>query len=274
VTSARAFAKINLALVVGAPRDGKHDVATVLQLIDLHDTIAIEAAGALVVEGFAEDTIVRDAVEALGRAAGCEPRWRVRIEKRIPVAAGLGGGSSDAAAALTLANESLAEPLVPGDLHVVAARVGADVPFFLVGGAQLGTGDGTMLERLELPIDYSVVIVVPTGITKTSTGDVYRAFDARGGADGFASREAALADALAAVTTPCDLAELPRNDLASSPLASELEAAGAFRADVTGAGPAVYGLFEKHATAIRAAEGLSNVGESFVVRPIEAGDRS
>ena len=184
--SARAFAKINLALVVGAPRDGKHDVATVLQLIDLHDTIAIEAAETLVVEGFAEDTIVRDAVEALARAAGCEPRWRVGIEKRIPVAAGLGGGSSDAATALTLANESLDEPLAPDDLHLVAARVGADVPFFLVGGAQLGTDDGTVLERLELPTDYSVVLVVPTGVTKTSTGDVYRAFDARGGADGFA----------------------------------------------------------------------------------------
>ena len=272
--SARAFAKINLALVVGAPRDGKHDVATVLQLIDLHDTIAIEAAETLVVEGFAEDTIVRDAVEALARAAGCEPRWRVGIEKRIPVAAGLGGGSSDAATALTLANESLDEPLAPDDLHLVAARVGADVPFFLVGGAQLGTDDGTVLERLELPTDYSLVLVVPTGVTKTSTGDVYRAFDARGGADGFARREAALADALAAVTTPYDLTRLPHNDLASSPLASELEAAGAFRADVTGAGPAVYGLFEAHATAIRAAEALSDAGESFVVRPIEAGDRS
>ena len=272
--SVSAFAKINLALVVGARRDGKHRVATVLQLIDLHDTIGIEAANALVVEGFDEDTIVRDALESLGRAAGCEPCWRVRIEKRIPVAAGLGGGSSDAATALSLANDSLDEPLVPGELHVVAARVGADVPFFLAGGAQLGTGDGTALERLELPSDYSVVLVVPTGVTKTSTGDVYRAFDARGGADGFPAREAALANALAAVTTPRDLAIFPHNDLASSPLAKELVAAGAFRADVTGAGPTVYGLFEEHATAMRAADAFSDVGESFVVRPLEAADRS
>ena len=76
------------------------------------------------------------------------------------------------------------------------------------------------------------------------------------------------------VTTPHDLAVFPHNDLASSPLASELEAAGAFRADVTGAGPTVYGLFEEHATAMRAADAFSDAGESFVVRPIEADDRS
>lgn len=270
-----AFAKINLALVVGARRDdGKHDVATVLQQIDLHDTITVEAAETLVVDGFAEDTIVRDALEALGRAVGCEPRWRVRIEKRIPVAAGLGGGSSDAATALALANDSLDEPLVPGELHRVAAGVGADVPFFLRGGAQLGTGDGTVLERLELPSDYSVLLVVPRGETKASTGDVYRAFATRGGEVGYAERTTALEDALSAVTAPRDLAVLPRNDLAPSPLAPELEAAGAFRADVTGAGPTVYGLFEEHAEALRAADALADVGETFVVRPIEADDRS
>ena len=157
---------------------------------------------------------------------------------------------------------------------MVAARVGADVPFFLVGGAQLGTGDGTVLERLELPSDYSVVLVVPTGVTKTSTGDVYRAFDARGGAEGLRAARSRTRGRARRGHDAVRPRGLPHNDLASSPLASELEAAGAFRADVTGAGPTVYGLFEEHATAIRAAEALSDAGESFVVRPIEAGDRS
>ena len=103
----RAFAKINLALVVGPRRaDGKHEVVTVLQRIDLHDEIEVEPADALVVDGFADDTIVREALLALADVAGVAPRWRVRIEKRIPVAAGLGGGSSDAATALQLANAS------------------------------------------------------------------------------------------------------------------------------------------------------------------------
>ncbi len=273
MSTAQAYAKINLALVVGALRlDGRHDVVTVLQRIDLHDAITVEPAGVLVVEGFAEDTIVLSALEALARAAEGEPRWRVVIEKRIPVAAGLGGGSSDAATAMTLANSSLERPLAPADLHELAARLGADVPFFLGPGAQLATGDGTELERVVLPTGYSVVLVVPDGQTKESTGAVYAAFDDRRGADGFAERARGVVDALSAVTVVRDLAALPRNDLASSPLARELEAAGAFRADVSGAGPTIYGLFEQHEAALSAADLLADAGATYVVRPVEARD--
>src|SRR5512133_1450901 len=103
---ASASAKINLALVVGPRRDdGRHEVATVLQRIDLADRIAVEPARELSVKGFAEDTLLRRALEELAAAAGTEPRWAARIWKEIPVAAGLGGGSSDAATALRLANE-------------------------------------------------------------------------------------------------------------------------------------------------------------------------
>ena len=103
-----APAKINLALVVGPPGDdGKHEVATVLQRVDLGDRVAVSAGARLNVAGFADDTIVAAALEALAAAAGVEPAWSVRITKTIPVAAGLGGGSSDAASALRLANELL-----------------------------------------------------------------------------------------------------------------------------------------------------------------------
>jgi len=273
MSTSQAFAKINLALVVGPLRpDGKHEVVTLLQRVELHDSITVETSDALIVEGFAPDTIVRAALESLARAAGIGPRWHVTIEKRIPVAAGLGGGSSDAAAALHLANATLARPLPATELHAVAAGIGADVPFFLGLGAQVGTGDGTELERVELPTDYSVLLVVPEGETKDSTGDVYAAFDGRQGADGFAERAAALTDALAAVSTLRDLAALPSNDLASSSVTTELEAAGAFRADVSGAGPTVYGLFEEHEAAVRAAERLSDLGATYVTRPVEAGE--
>ena len=147
---APAPAKINLALVVGPTRpDGKHEVATVLQRVDLADRVAIVPGAALTVTGFAGDTIVRDALVRLAAAAGVEPRWTATITKRIPVAAGLGGGSSDAATALRLANETLAAPLAPADLHELAATLGADVPFFLDDGPQLGRGDGSTLEPLE-----------------------------------------------------------------------------------------------------------------------------
>ena len=119
MTRAPATAKLNLALVVG-PRgeDGKHEVATVLQRLDLCDRVSIERSARLRVEGFAPDTLVRGALERLAEAAGVEPWWSARIWKRIPVASGLGGGSSDAATALRLANASLAEPLPPGSYTV------------------------------------------------------------------------------------------------------------------------------------------------------------
>ena len=113
------------------------------------------------------------------------PSWRVRIEKRIPVAGGLGGGSSDAAAALALANASLVTPLPDDELHALAALTGADVPFFLCAGPQLGTGDGTELVPLDLPTDYVALLVLPDGAHKESTAAVYRRFDERDGAQRF-----------------------------------------------------------------------------------------
>jgi 4-diphosphocytidyl-2-C-methyl-D-erythritol kinase len=258
-----APAKLNLALVVGPKRaDGKHEVATVLQRITLADTLALEAAPELRVDGFSEDTLVRRALESFADLAGVQPGWRATIEKRIPVAAGLGGGSSDAAAALRLANESLDEPLV-GDLHTLAAELGSDVPFFLSGGPQLGEGDGTRLTPLDLPQDYWIVVLVPEGERKASTAAVYEDFDRRGEADGFKERRAALHEAL----VRGDLAALPPNDLASSPFAGELVERGAFRADVTGAGPAVYGLFAEESDAVTAQASLASRGDVWIAAP-------
>jgi 4-diphosphocytidyl-2-C-methyl-D-erythritol kinase len=252
-----AHAKINLALAVGPLwPDGKHELTTVYQALELADEIEVERAGETSVTGF-DDTIVRSALSLLGG------EWRVRIEKRIPVAAGLGGGSSDAAAALRQANQLLDEPLTDAELHTLAARVGADVPFFLQSGPQLGTGDGTLLEPIELPTDYAVLLLLPAGARKRSTADVYAAFDERGGEVGYAERAAALR----AVLASRDLAALPPNDLASSPLAGRLRNEGAFRADVSGAGPAVYGLFETTAHAARAQAALHGLGEAWVTRP-------
>ena len=260
---ASATAKINLALVVGPRRDdGYHEVATVLQRIDLADRIELEPAPEPSVTGFAGDTLVRRALEAIAAETGaCR---RARIEKRIPVAAGLGGGSSDAAAALALASKSLHEPLAADRLHELASRLGSDVPFFLTSGPQLATGTGTDLEPLDLPQDYWVVLVLPDDVRKPSTADVYEAFDS---GDGFDERRAALLASLAAVTRAVDLAALPPNDLATSPLAHELRAAGAFRADVSGAGPAVYGLFMHEQDATAAARRLRAHGRTWVTTP-------
>jgi 4-diphosphocytidyl-2-C-methyl-D-erythritol kinase len=261
---ALAPAKLNLALVVGPVRaDGKHELVTVFQRIDLCDRISVEPAAHTTVEGFTGDTIVREALAALPVAGG----WRVRIEKNIPVAAGLGGGSSDAATALRLANEQLPEPLTPERLHALAARLGADVPFFLGDGPQLGTGDGTELEPVEVPQAFVVLLLLPHGAAKRSTAEIYAAFDRRGGEAGFDERAARLRARLAAIREPGDLAGLPPNDLASSPQADALLAEGAFRADVSGAGPTLYGLFEHRADAASAARRLERLGRVWVTFP-------
>ena len=268
MTALLAQAKINLALVVGPRRsDGKHELVTVYQRIDLADRVELVAAAALEVEGFEPDTLVRSALARLAERAGVEPRWRVQIEKLIPVAAGLGGGSSDAAAALALANATLPEPLSEAELSQVARSIGADVPFFLTQGPQLGEAEGAELRSLALPQDYALLLLLPEGARKSSTAEVYRAFDERQGALDFERRRSMLIETLARLRCAPDLASLPPHDLASSPLSERLLALGAFRADVSGAGPVVYGLFEDRDGAASAAERLANVGVTWLAAP-------
>jgi 4-diphosphocytidyl-2-C-methyl-D-erythritol kinase len=264
MTIALAPAKINLALVVGPIRaDGLHEVATILQRVELCDTVSVERADGLAVEGFAGDTIVRRALETLGSAAGVEPRWRARLDKRIPVAAGLGGGSSDAATALRLANNLLAEPLPAERLAELAQPLGVDVAVFLEQGPQLGTGSGATLEPVDLRQDYTVLLVLPHGAVKPSTGQIYARF--RGEA-GFEERRAHVLE-IAKAGQAADLAALPPNDLAGSPHAEHLRELGAFRADVSGAGPTLSALFESRSVAEQAAEAVAGLGDSWLAAP-------
>jgi 4-diphosphocytidyl-2-C-methyl-D-erythritol kinase len=266
VTRGVAAAKINLALVVGPRRrDGKHELLTVYQRIALGDRIDVRPSERNEVTGFADDTLVAHALDAL--TASDDVRLAARIDKRIPVAAGLGGGSADAGAALTLGNELLTNPLPQERLDAIARELGSDVPFFLRAGPQLGAADGSELRPLDLPQDYWVLLVVPREEQKSSTADVYARFDAHEGEDGFRRRSSALLAALGRVQRPRDLAALPPNDLASSPVADELRGLGAFRADVSGAGPAVYGLFLHRAVAVEAQRRMRGRGQTWLTAP-------
>jgi 4-diphosphocytidyl-2-C-methyl-D-erythritol kinase len=261
---ASAPAKINLGLVVGPLRDdGKHELLTVYQRVGIADRIDVEPAEHLTVEGFREDTLVRRALELLAERTNGEPRWRVRIEKHLPVAAGIGGGSSDAATALRLANETLDA----GELHELAAELGADVPFFLREGPQLGSGDGTTLAPVDFPQDYWIVLALAHDVRKESTAAVYRAFDERDGAAGWEERAARFTETVQSVARPRDFANLPPNDLARSPLTDRLKTLGAFHADVSGAGPSVYGLFHHRAHAERAQRALRTAARTWLTAP-------
>ncbi len=264
MTSAPAPAKINLALAVGPTReDGLHEVATILQRVELADTVTVAPAPELSVHGFEDDTLVRRALLVVAAAAGIEPRWRATIEKRIPVAAGLGGGSSDAATALMLAAGLLAHPPSHELLLDLAHGLGSDVPFFVESGPQLGLGDGAALEPVDLPQDYTVLLLLPHGEHKPSTSEIYGRFH---GEEGFAER-CRLVVSVAHAGRTADLASLPPNDLARSPHSSRLRELGAFRADVSGAGPAVYGLFRDRGAAEAAAEAVSALGETWITAP-------
>jgi 4-diphosphocytidyl-2-C-methyl-D-erythritol kinase len=252
--------------VVGPLRDdGKHELVTLYQRVALSDRIAVERSAELRVAGFRDDTLVRRALECVAGDNGST--FSAHVTKRIPVAAGLGGGSSDAATALHLANALRNEPYDDERLYAFARELGADVPYFLADGPQLGTGDGTQLTPVELPQDYWIVLVLARNAVKRSTASVYASFDERQGERGYDQRRAELLGVLDSVERPRDLAALPPNDLASSPVAKVLEELGAFRADVTGAGPAVYGLFLHAAQARAAQREMSPVGRTWITAP-------
>jgi 4-diphosphocytidyl-2-C-methyl-D-erythritol kinase len=272
VARSPAYAKINLGLVVGRARaDGKHEIATVLERVDLYDVIELEHVEqeGPVVEGFAEDTLVFRALQLFAETTSSPASWRVGIEKSIPVGSGLGGGSSDAATALRLANELSGEPLSAGALHELAAAIGSDVPFFLTPGAKLASGDGTELEPVELPREYLVVLALANDARKPSTRAVYESHHASSAAE-FEGRREVLVQTLRAIDAPLGLARLPLNELVAAPdvLASALEAAGAFRVDTSGAGPTVYGLFEHEHDARNAERALRRDAHTWVTRPV------
>lgn len=180
----RAFAKVNLGLRVRSPRsDGYHPIVSLAQSIDWADTLSIEVADQdrLQVAGDAPagtDNLVWKAVEAL-RPSGGQP-FQITLDKSIPVAAGLGGGSADAALGLVLAVVALGLDL--DDAVAAAPDLGADVPFCLSGGTAWMEGIGERLTPIPTPEDYWVALVVPP--FALATPDVYRRWDALGSPTG------------------------------------------------------------------------------------------
>jgi 4-diphosphocytidyl-2-C-methyl-D-erythritol kinase len=184
----RACAKINLSLrVLGVRPDGYHEVRTVLQSLALHDRLTFESTRGPFTLATSRADCPADRTNLVWRAAelvwgaarrrGRPSGLRVSVDKRIPVQAGLGGGSSDAAAALRVFREIWCPVLPPSRLEALAMQLGTDVPFFLRGGTALGVERGDRLFALSESGPQWVVIVQPDfGV---STADVYRWFDER-----------------------------------------------------------------------------------------------
>jgi 4-diphosphocytidyl-2-C-methyl-D-erythritol kinase len=164
-----ARAKINLFLDVKEKRpDGYHEVCTVLQSVDLADDIRVSPGGGAPTVNYRDcptcdfhDDLIIKAWQALLDATGNAPPFSAEVTKRIPVAAGLGGGSADAAAGLVAFNDIFSLGLSSDDLREIAARVGADVPFFIDGGAAVGRGAGELLEPAPVMPDCNIVLIKP-----------------------------------------------------------------------------------------------------------------
>jgi 4-diphosphocytidyl-2-C-methyl-D-erythritol kinase len=268
----RAFAKINLDLrILGLLSDGYHDVRTVLQSVRLHDTLTFTpTGGAFVIDCDAPGVplngrnLVWRAAALLDRAArrgaGTPAGVHVALTKRIPAEAGLGGGSSDAAATLLALTRLWRLDVDLPSLLRLGASLGADVPFFLAGGTALGTGRGDDISPLTEPPRASVVIVKPPfGV---STPDAYRWCD-EDGPPRLSRRTRRLPS-----SWPAWAADV-RNDL-EAPVARRhppirrivrtLGALGAHYAAMSGSGSAVFGLFEDPAAALAAHAALVRRG--------------
>jgi len=240
---ARAFAKLNLSLrIVGTRPDGYHELRTLFQSIALHDTLTFRQVAGEFRIWCSDPACPTDGTNLVWRAA--ERMWAaagrrgpvsgvaVRIVKRIPVQTGLGGGSSDAAAALRALAALWRVKLSADRLRGMAAEVGADVPFFLHGGTVLGLQRGDVLiPQHDIPPAWVVVVVPGFGV---STADAYKWFDHRRGGG------PALANDLeqpVAARHP-EIARLVQD------LGDDARQAG-----MSGSGSAVFGLFARRATA-------------------------
>jgi 4-diphosphocytidyl-2-C-methyl-D-erythritol kinase len=263
---------VNLDLrVLGTRADGYHELRTVLQSIELHDTLTcVERPGAFAlkcrVSGVPLDdsNLVWRAAAALWRTLGRDgdPRDAViTIDKRIPMQAGLGGGSGNAAAAL-LALGRLWGGAPVTLLREVASRIGADVPFFLSGGTALGLGRGEEIYPLvDLPPHWIVIVRPPFGV---STAEAYAWYDEDRTAGVKEPRELQILPVpwpsrAAQMINDLEVAVVRRHPEIGS-LKGALREAGAVASVMSGSGSAVYGLFRTRAAADRAVKPLSKAG--------------
>ena len=286
-----AFAKVNLCLqVLGKRPDGYHELRTVFQAISLHDTLEISLhrrAGIELVVSAADGlskadhaalagrkNLVWRAVELLRKELGIRSGVRVGLFKRIPIARGLGGGSSDAAAALSGLLRLTGRKLPMARLIELASSLGADVPFFLFGGRALGVSRGDEVYPLpDLP-RRSVVVVSPCDIA-VSTREAY----------GWLRRQLTKRVQTPTLSRFCALCWSPQGE----PLSNDFEATvfrrhprlaaikrgllqrGAAEAALAGSGSAVFGVFRSPARARRAAQGFPK-DQVFVCNTLSRGE--
>ena len=277
----RAYAKINLTLDVGAKRaDGYHEITSVMQRISLWDTVTVERGTgcdsllcSVPVTEDVNDNLCMKALRVFFTETAMESGGvSITLEKHIPTQAGLGGGSSDAAAVLRALRTLYAPDISDGRLETLAARLGSDVPFFIRGGTQLATGRGEVVSPLpQLAAGWFVVVKPDEGY---STAEMYRRLDEPGSVLVRNSRY--MQDAVAANNVHAVAVELHNSfervvpkDSSLRTIKDALRAQGALGTLLSGSGSAVFGLFDDQSAAAAAAVALKKTWPwVFVARPV------
>jgi len=283
----RAYAKLNLSLdVLGRRPDGYHELITVFQAISLHDDVRVEireergitidVQGADVPPG--RDNLAWRAAKAYRQMRGWPEGASIRLTKRIPAAAGLGGGSADAAAVIKALYEVDPDERSDPDFGRLAAGLGADVPFCMMGATAIGYGRGDELIYLpDLPHCW-IALVKPE--LSVSTGEAYPMLEPRDFTDG--DRADSMADAIHADAEIEEIARFVGNAFARpltqrwpvfGDLKGRLGDAGALAAEITGSGSTVFGIFTVASQAEAVVAELSADGLwACVVEPVDAWD--
>ena len=281
-----APAKINLTLdVVRKRADGYHDISTIMQAVDLYDTVTLSdnESGEITIscnyEGVPcnEKNICYKAAEVFFKATKKENKGLyIDIDKKIPTQAGLAGGSSDGAAVLLGLNRMYETHLTPQELHSLAEKVGSDVPFCLVGGTKLATGTGTDFEKMPAFSKCSIVICKPDTVS-VSTAEAYQKVDALNPHPPYTdemvkaifSRD--MYRICATLFNDFELAlQIPEvNEIKKTMYKCKAEGSG-----MSGSGSAVFGIFISDKKAEKCAEKLrENYKEVFVCKPLKEGCR-
>lgn len=259
-------AKINLRLEILKKReDGYHEIRTLLQKISLHDTLSFSLKNRKGISLKAnhpdlpvgKDNLIYKAIQSILKVSGYKGGVQVQIEKRIPLGAGLGGGSSNAAVTLQAMNQLLRMNLSQKDLMEMGLRIGADVPFFLSKGAAIGSGIGERLKRIVLP-ELWYILIYPN--FEVSTRWAYQNF--------VLTNHPIRINLQKFKKTPNEISRILFNHLEEvvsrrypqiQIMKNILFSAGALNALMTGSGPTVFGLYPNEKRAVRAYEGIKNM---------------
>ena len=284
-----AYAKINLHLdITGILQNGFHSVRTVMQTVSLCDTVTLTERkdGELTVEcddptiPSGKDNLAYRAARAFCRELGRDVGADIFIEKRIPMAAGLAGGSADAAAVLRGMNTLCDSPMSQEQLCRIGSTLGSDIPFCIVGGATLAEGKGDLLSAFPRMPDCAIVIA--KGGEGVSTPEAYGMLDSLYG--GFVSPEChppvstlplekAISDGEVSAVANRIYNIFERPILSVRPVAAKIKSLmlknGALGAMMSGSGPSIFGIFENTDAAQSAVTAIEQIGvKAHICRPV------